>query len=54
MMFLHTRTGDVQPQLSNRVMPGAIEAENQPTIRVRSRPDRASVRLPKPTTGVGW
>jgi len=36
-MFLHTRTGCVKPQLSNRVVPGPKRAGDQPTIRVRVR-----------------
>jgi len=54
MMFLHTRTGCVKPQLSNRVVPGPKRAGDQPTIRVRVRSRGTNARLPEPTAWVDW
>jgi len=44
----------MQPQLSNRAMPGTYRAGSQLTIRVRTRSGGASMRLPIPTAGVDW
>ncbi len=53
MMFLHTRTGCVKPQLSNRVVPGP-KGLGISRLFAYGFVRGTNARLPEPTAWVDW